>query len=362
MLYILAQNFGDAIPILNVVRYTTFRTGGAIMTALLFVFLFGPMLISKLKVKQGKGQPIRVDGPARHLIEKQGTPTMGGLMMLLGIVVATLLWADLSNLYIWTVLFVALGFGAIGFYDDFLKVTRSSAGGFSGKVRLLLEFTIAAIAVIVIMRIGRPDSSSALAVPFFKDVLWQLGWFFIPFGAFVIVGSGNSVNITDGLDGLAIVPVMIAAASFGLIVYVVGHAEFSQYLQLHYVPGVGELAVICGALLGAGLGFLWFNAPPAMIFMGDTGSLSLGGILGTLAVAAKHEIVLAIIGGLFVLETVSVIVQVASFKLTGKRVFAMAPLHHHFEEKGWSEPTIVIRFWIIAVVLAIFGLATLKLR
>ncbi len=362
MLFYLAENFGDVIPVLNVGRYTTFRTGGAIMTALLFVFLFGPMLISKLKIKQGKGQPIREDGPARHLIEKQGTPTMGGLMMLLGIVFATLLWADLTNLYIWTVLFVALGFGAIGFYDDFLKVTQATAGGFSGKVRLLLEFAIAGIAVFVIVRIGNPATSSALAFPFLKDFLWQLGWFFIPFGAFVIVGAGNSVNMTDGLDGLAIVPVMIAAASFGLIVYLVGHATFSEYLQVQFVPGVSELAVICGALLGAGLGFLWFNAPPAMIFMGDTGSLSLGGILGALAVAAKHEIVLAIVGGLFVLETVSVIVQVASFKLTGKRVFAMAPLHHHFEEKGWSEPTIVIRFWIIAVVLAIFGLATLKLR
>ncbi len=362
MLYHLAQNFGDTVPVLSVLRYTTFRTGGSIMTALLFVFLFGPMLITKLKLKQGRGQPIREDGPARHLLEKQGTPTMGGLMILLGIVFSTLLWADLSNLYIWTVLFVALGFGAIGFYDDFLKVTRSTASGFSGRIRLFLEFAIAAVAVFVFVRIGKPESSSAMAFPFLKDALWQMGWLFIPFGAFVIVGSGNSVNMTDGLDGLAIVPVMIAAASFGLIVYLVGHAKFADYLQLHYVAGTGELAVICGGVMGAGLGFLWFNAPPAMIFMGDTGSLSLGGILGALAVAVKHEIVLAIIGGLFVLETVSVIVQVVSFKLTGKRVFAMAPLHHHFEEKGWSEPTVVIRFWIIAVVLAILGLATLKLR
>jgi phospho-N-acetylmuramoyl-pentapeptide-transferase len=362
MLYHLAQNFADQIPGLNVLRYTTFRTGGSIMTALLFVFLFGPVLISKLRLKQGKGQPIREDGPARHVLEKQGTPTMGGLMILAGIVVSTLLWADLSNLYIWSVMFVALGFGAIGFYDDFLKVTRVSTGGFSGRIRLVLEFLIAGTAVAVMVRIGKPETSSALAFPFFKDALLQLGIFFIPFGAFVIVGAGNSVNMTDGLDGLAIVPVMIAAASFGLIVYLVGHAKFSDYLQLHYVAGTGELAVICGAMLGAGLGFLWFNAPPAMIFMGDTGSLSLGGILGALAVAAKHEIVLAIIGGLFVLETVSVIVQVVSFKLTGKRVFAMAPLHHHFEERGWSEPTVVIRFWIIAVVLAIVGLATLKLR
>ena len=362
MFYHLALVFGADIPVLNVFRYTTSRTGGAIITALLFVFIFGPKLISKLRVSQGRGQPIREDGPARHIVEKQGTPTMGGLMILAGIVVSTLLWADLSNLYVWAVLFVALGFGAVGFYDDYLKVTRRSTGGFSGKIRLLLEFAIAGIAVFVIVRIGKPEMSSALAVPFFKDVLLQFGIFFIPFGAFVIVGAGNSVNMTDGLDGLAIVPVMIAAASFGLIVYLVGHSQFSNYLQIHYVPGTGELAIICGAILGSGLGFLWFNAPPAMIFMGDTGSLSLGGILGALAVAAKHEIVLAIIGGLFVLETVSVIVQVASYKLTGKRVFAMAPLHHHFEERGWSEPTVVIRFWIIAVVLALVGLATLKLR
>lgn len=362
MLYYLSVAFEPDFAILNVLRYTTFRTGGAIMTALLFVFLFGPALISKLRLKQGRGQPIREDGPARHVLEKQGTPTMGGLMILSGILFSTLLWADLSNLYIWAVLFVTLGFGAIGFYDDYLKVTRASAGGFSSKARLILEFLIAGIGVFVVMRIGKPDISSALAFPFFKDALWQMGLFFIPFGAFVVVGAGNSVNMTDGLDGLAIVPVMIAAASFGLIVYLVGHARFADYLQLHYVAGTGELAIIAGAVLGSGLGFLWFNAPPAMIFMGDTGSLSLGGILGMLAVAAKHEIVLAIIGGLFVLETVSVIVQVASFKLTGKRVFAMAPLHHHFEEKGWSEPTVVIRFWIISVVLAIIGLATLKLR
>ncbi len=362
MLYYLSVAFEPDFAILNVLRYTTFRTGGAIMTALLFVFLFGPALISKLRLKQGRGQPIREDGPARHVLEKQGTPTMGGLMILSGILFSTLLWADLSNLYIWAVLFVALGFGAIGFYDDYLKVTRASAGGFSCEARLFLEFLIAGIGVFVIMRIGKPELSSALAFPFFKDALWQMGLFFIAFGAFVVVGAGNSVNMTDGLDGLAIVPVMIAAASFGLIVYLVGHARFADYLQLHYVAGTGELAIIAGAVLGSGLGFLWFNAPPAMIFMGDTGSLSLGGILGMLAVAAKHEIVLAIIGGLFVLETVSVIVQVVSFKLTGKRVFAMAPLHHHFEEKGWSEPTVVIRFWIISVVLAIIGLATLKLR
>jgi phospho-N-acetylmuramoyl-pentapeptide-transferase len=329
---------------------------------LFFIFVFGPRIIALLKVKQGRGQPIRSDGPQRHIVEKQGTPTMGGLMILSGVFVSTILWADLSNLYVWAVLFVALGFGAIGFYDDFLKVTRSTTKGFSGKMRLLVEFLIAGVAVYCFMAIGDKPLSSSLAVPFFKDVLIPFGGFFILVGVFVIVGAGNAVNITDGLDGLAIVPVMIAAASYGMIVYLVGNAVFAEYLQVHFVKGTGELAVICGALVGAGLGFLWFNAPPAMIFMGDTGSLALGGALGAIAVAVKHEIVLAIIGGLFVLETASVIVQVASFKMTGKRVFAMAPLHHHFEQKGWKEPTIVIRFWIIAFVLALVGLSTLKLR
>jgi phospho-N-acetylmuramoyl-pentapeptide-transferase len=362
MLYHLLVSLSDQFSALNVFRYLTFRTGGAIMTALLFVFMFGPGLISMLRLKQGRGQPIRLDGPQRHILEKQGTPTMGGLVILSGIMVATLLWADLTNLYVWAVLFVTLGFGAIGFYDDLLKVTNTSGKGFSGRVRLLLEAVIAGIAAYIIMRIGDPGISSALALPFVKDHVVQLGLVFIPFAALVIVGAGNAVNITDGLDGLAIVPVMIAAASFGLIVYLVGNTVFSDYLQIHYVRGTGELAIVCGAILGAGLGFLWFNAPPAMIFMGDTGSLSLGGALGAIAVVAKHEIVLAIVGGLFVLETVSVMVQVISYKLTGKRVFAMAPLHHHFEQKGWKEPTIVIRFWIIAVVLALIGLSTLKLR
>jgi phospho-N-acetylmuramoyl-pentapeptide-transferase len=362
MLFYLLTSLTDEVSAFNVFRYLTTRTGGAILTALFFVFLFGPRIISLLRLKQGRGQPIRSDGPQRHIVEKQGTPTMGGLMILSGIFVATILWADLSNLYVWAALFVMLGFGAIGFYDDFLKVTRSSTRGFSGKVRLLLEFAIAAVAVACFMWIGEKPLSSSLAVPFFKDFLIPFGSFFIFIGVLVIVGAGNAVNITDGLDGLAIMPVMIAAASYGLIVYLVGNAVFAEYLQLHNVRGTGELAVLCGAIVGAGLGFLWFNAPPAMIFMGDTGSLSLGGTLGAIAVAVKHEIVLMIIGGLFVLETVSVIVQVASFKLTGKRVFAMAPLHHHFEQKGWKEPTIVIRFWIIAFVLALIGLSTLKLR
>ncbi|MEQ1521210.1 MAG: phospho-N-acetylmuramoyl-pentapeptide-transferase [Aestuariivirga sp.] len=362
MLYYLLTSLTDEFSAFNVFRYLTTRTGGAVLTALFFIFVFGPRIIALLKVKQGRGQPIRSDGPQRHIVEKQGTPTMGGLMILSGTFVSTVLWADLSNLYVWAVIFVTLGFGAIGFYDDFLKVTRSTTKGFSGKARLLAEFLIAGVAVACFMWIGDKPLSSSLAVPFFKDVLIPFGSFFILVGVFVIVGAGNAVNITDGLDGLAIVPVMIAAASYGLIVYLVGNAVFAEYLQVHFVKGTGELAVICGALVGAGLGFLWFNAPPAMIFMGDTGSLALGGALGAIAVAVKHEIVLGIIGGLFVLETASVIVQVASFKMTGKRVFAMAPLHHHFEQKGWKEPTIVIRFWIIAFVLALVGLSTLKLR
>ncbi|HUR44086.1 MAG TPA: phospho-N-acetylmuramoyl-pentapeptide-transferase [Aestuariivirga sp.] len=362
MLYYLLTSLTDEFSVFNVFRYQTTRTGSAILTALLFIFLFGPGIISLLKVKQGRGQPIRLDGPQRHIVEKQGTPTMGGLMILSGIFVATLLWADLRSLYVWAVLFVSLGFGAIGFYDDILKVTRSTTRGFSGKVRLLLECAIAGVAVACFMWIGEAHIASSLALPFFKDVLIPFGVFFIFIGIFVIVGAGNAVNMTDGLDGLAIVPVMIAAASFGLITYLVGNFNFSEYLQLHFVKGTGELTIICGAIVGSGLGFLWFNAPPAMIFMGDTGSLSLGGALGAIAVAVKHEIVLAIIGGLFVLETASVIIQVASFKMTGKRVFAMAPLHHHFEQKGWKESTIVIRFWIVAFVLALLGLSTLKLR
>ncbi len=362
MFYYLATRFADDVSALNVFKYLTTRTGGAIITALLVIFIFGPKIISLLKMKQGRGQPIRLDGPQRHIVEKQGTPTMGGLMILSGIFVSTVLWADLSNLYVWAVLFVTIGFGAIGFYDDFLKVTRASVKGFSSKIRLLAEFLVAGVAVGCFMWIGEQPLSQSLALPFFKDTLIYFGPFFVIVGLLVIVGAGNAVNITDGLDGLAIVPVMIASGSYALIAYLVGNFVFSKYLGLHFVAGTGELAIICGAIVGAGLGFLWFNAPPAMIFMGDTGSLALGGALGAIAVAVKHEIVLAVIGGLFVLETVSVIVQVASFKMTGKRVFAMAPLHHHFEQKGWKEPTIVIRFWIIAFVLALIGLSTLKLR
>ena len=354
-------SLSDQINALNVFRYITFRTGGAIMTALLFVFLFGPAIIDVLRIRQGKGQPIREDGPQTHFA-KRGTPTMGGLMILSGITVATLLWANLSNWYVWIVLFVTLSFGTIGFYDDYLKVTNGKSSGFAGRWRLLAEVAVAGMAAFAVMRFGSPGFSSSLTVPFFKTVIIPLGALFILLGIFVIVGAGNAVNLTDGLDGLAIVPVMIAAATFGLIAYLTGNTRFATYLQIHYVQGAGELAIICGAIIGAGLGFLWFNAPPAMIFMGDTGSLALGGALGAIAVATKHEIVLAIVGGLFVLETLSVIIQVASFKLTGKRVFRMAPLHHHFEQKGWHESTVVVRFWIISVVLALVGLATLKLR
>ncbi len=361
MLYYLVE-LRDQIGPFNVFQYITLRTGGAIMTAMFFVFMFGPGLINLLRLKQGRGQPIREDGPQSHIIQKQGTPTMGGLMILSGITVSTLLWANLSNQYVWIVLFVTLGYGAIGFYDDYLKVSKHTHHGFSSKIRLGLEFLIAGIATIWFVMLGKGDNSLSVAVPMLKDYWIYLGWFFVLFGMIVISGAGNAVNLTDGLDGLAIGPVMIAAATFGLIAYLVGHSAFSTHLQIPYVSGTGELAVICGAIIGAGLGFLWFNAPPAMIFMGDTGSLALGGALGAVAVATKHELVLAIVGGLFVLEAVSVIVQVASFKLTGKRVFRMAPIHHHFEQKGWKEPTIVIRFWIIAVVLALLALATLKLR
>jgi phospho-N-acetylmuramoyl-pentapeptide-transferase len=361
MLYYLSQ-LGDEVSVLNVFRYITFRTAGATMTALFFVFLFGPSIITALRLKQGKGQPIRADGPPSHLLTKAGTPTMGGLMIASGLIVSTLLWANFSSIYVWIVLGVTFAFGLVGFYDDYLKVTKQSHMGFSGKARLSIEFVIAAGACFFLAHTGTEPFSTSLTVPFFKDVLINLSWFFIPFGALVIVGAGNAVNLTDGLDGLAIVPVMIAAASFGFIAYLSGNAVFAEYLQIHYVAGTGELAVICGAVLGAGLGFLWFNAPPAAIFMGDTGSLALGGMLGAIAVATKHEIVLAIVGGLFVLEAASVIIQVASFKLTGRRVFKMAPIHHHFEHLGWKEPQIVIRFWILSVMLALIGLSSLKIR
>ena len=362
MLPLLLTPLADDYAVFNVVRYLTFRSGASVMTALLIAFVFGPGVIRWLKSKQAEGQPIRSDGPESHLLTKKGTPTMGGALILLALAVSTLLWADLSNPYVWTVLIVTLGFGVIGFYDDFLKLTRRSSKGTSSRMKFSLQCVVAGAACIAFMQTTDAPLDSTLALPFFKDLLIDLGWFFVPFSIFVMVGASNSVNLTDGLDGLAIVPVMIAATCFALIAYLAGNVIFSNYLQINHVPGAGELAILCGAMIGAGLGFLWFNAPPAMVFMGDTGSLALGGALGAIAMVTKHELVLAIIGGLFVLETVSVIVQVASFKLTGKRVFRMAPLHHHFEKKGWAEPTVVIRFWIIAVILALIGLSTLKLR
>ncbi len=363
MLYHLLVPLASEFGLFNVFRYLTFRTGGAIMTALLVSFVFGPAIIRWLRSKQGKGQPIREDGPEGHILTKQGTPTMGGVLILLSLGVATLLWADLSNGYVWVVLLVTLGYGGIGFLDDYLKVTKRSSKGLAGRLKLLGQCGIALVAALWVMFLTDDPLATSLAVPFFKDILIPLGMVGTAlFGVLVMVGASNAVNLTDGLDGLAIVPVMIAAMCFALISYLIGNAIFANYLGIPFVPGTGELAVVCGAVVGAALGFLWFNAPPAMVFMGDTGSLATGGALGATAVVTKHELVLAIIGGLFVLETVSVIVQVVSFKLTGKRVFAMAPLHHHFEKKGWHEPTIVIRFWIIAMILALIGLSTLKLR
>ncbi|MFN3835491.1 MAG: phospho-N-acetylmuramoyl-pentapeptide-transferase [Glycocaulis sp.] len=366
MLYFLLSQLASDFIVFNVVNYLTFRTGAGLITAFIVAILIGKPFIAWLKTKGS--QPIRTDGPESHVLTKAGTPTMGGFIILIGILAGTLLWADLTNPYIWVVLLVTAGFGGIGFIDDWRKVTKRSSAGISGKMKLALQSVVALVAVIWMTELlsnapNVPDGfATSIAVPFFKEVLIPLGYGFFLFGLIVIVGASNAVNITDGLDGLAIVPVMIAAASFGFIAYFVGSAVYSNYLFLNFTPGTGELAVICGAILGAGLGFLWYNAPPAMVFMGDTGSLSLGGALGTIAVAVKHEIVLAIIGGLFVLEALSVMIQVASFKLTGKRVFRMAPIHHHFEKMGWAEPTIVIRFWIIAVVLALIGLSTLKLR
>ena len=361
MLNLLAP-LGDHFIVFNLFRYITFRTGGAMMTALFISFMAGPRVIAWLKSKQGAGQPIRADGPESHLLTKKGTPTMGGFLILLAVISSTLLWAELSNGFVWVTLFVTLGFGVVGFMDDYRKLTRRSSKGVPGRVRLAIEFAIAIIGAIVVVRLTGDGIGTKLALPFLKNVLLELGWFYVLFAGFVIVGASNAVNLTDGLDGLAIVPSMIAAASFGLIAYLVGNLHFANYLQIHHVAGAGELTVFCGALVGAGLGFLWYNAPPAMVFMGDTGSLAIGAALGAISVITRNEIVLAIIGGVFVLETVSVIVQVTSFKLTGKRVFRMAPIHHHFEKKGWHEPTIVIRFWIIAVVLAVIGLSTLKLR
>ncbi|MBU2935374.1 MULTISPECIES: phospho-N-acetylmuramoyl-pentapeptide-transferase [Pacificibacter] len=360
MLYWLAE-LSDGGDFFNLFRYITMRAGGAFFTALIFGFIFGRPLIDLLRRRQGKGQPIRDDGPESHFA-KAGTPTMGGLLILTALLTSTLLWARLDNGYVWLVLFVTFAYGAIGFADDFAKVSKANTKGVSSKIRLILGLVIAVIAGVWASLLHPEALTNQLALPVFKDVLINMSFAFVPFAVIVIVGSANAVNLTDGLDGLAIMPVMIAAGTLGVIAYVVGRVDYTEYLGLHYVPGTGEILIFTSALIGGGLGFLWYNAPPAAVFMGDTGSLALGGALGAIAVATKHEIVLAIVGGLFVVEALSVIIQVLYFKRTGKRVFLMAPIHHHYEKKGWAESTIVIRFWIISLVLALIGLATLKLR
>lgn len=356
MLYLIAQYLGFP-GVLNLVRYLSFRSGGAVATALIIGLIIGPRFIGWLRVRQGKGQPIREDGPQSHLA-KRGTPTMGGLMILTSLVISILMWMDLSNPYVWACLFVTLGFGLIGFMDDYDKVRKQKTAGVSGRVRLIGEFVIAGVAAAIITH----GNGTHLYLPFVSNVSIDLGYFYIVFAAFTIVAFGNAVNLTDGLDGLATMPVIIAAVAFMIIAYLAGNVKFADYLGIPHVPRAGDLAIFCGAIVGSGLAFLWFNAPPAAVFMGDTGSLALGGALGTISVVAHHEIVLGIIGGLFVVEALSVIIQVFFYKRTGKRVFKMAPIHHHFEQMGWSEPTVVIRFWIIALVLALAGLSTLKLR
>lgn len=361
MLFMLSE-LSDGGGVFNLFRYITLRAGGAFFTALLFGFIFGQPLINLLKRKQGNGQPIREDGPESHILDKAGTPTMGGVLILGSLIVSTLIWARLDNPFVWLVLFVTVAFGLVGFADDYTKVSQNNSKGVSSRVRFGIGLVVAAVAGYWATMYHPEALENQLAFPVFKELLLNLGLLFIPFAMIVIVGAANAVNLTDGLDGLAIMPVMIAAATLGIIAYAVGRVDVTEYLDVHYVPGTGELLVFCSALIGGGLGFLWYNAPPAAVFMGDTGSLALGGALGAIAVATKHEIVLAIVGGLFVVEALSVIIQVLYFKRTGKRVFLMAPIHHHYEKRGWSEPQIVIRFWIISLILALVGLATLKLR
>ncbi|MFU8883152.1 MAG: phospho-N-acetylmuramoyl-pentapeptide-transferase [Rhodobacterales bacterium] len=360
MLYWLTA-LSDGGDIFNLFRYITFRAGGAFMTALVFGFLFGRPLINVLRRRQGKGQPIRDDGPEGHFV-KAGTPTMGGLLIVGALLTSTLLWARLDNPFVWIVLFVTMSFACIGFADDYAKVSKQNTKGVPGKLRFGLGLLVAAIAAYWAAQYHPEALTNQLAFPVFKEALLNLGFLFVPFAMIVIVGSANAVNLTDGLDGLAIMPVMIASGTLGVIAYAVGRVDFTEYLDVHYVPGTGEILVFVAGLIGGGLGFLWYNAPPAAVFMGDTGSLALGGALGAIAVSTKHEIVLAIVGGLFVVEALSVIIQVLYFKRTGKRVFLMAPIHHHYEKKGWAESTIVIRFWIISLILAMIGLATLKVR
>ena len=361
MLYSFLTSLVDQYSFLNVFKYITFRTGLAVVTSLSIVFIIGGPLIKIFSKNQITG-PIRQDGPIDHIIKKSGTPTMGGIIIIIGMISSTLIWADLNNIFIWTLIFVSLGLGLLGFIDDLLKIKYENSRGLNLKLKFLGQLAISLIAIFILLNFSNHEYLTNLYFPFFKNLVLQMGLFFIPFALFVIIGSSNAVNLTDGLDGLATVPVMLVALSFTLISYVVGNIIFAEYLQLQYIPDVGEISIFCGSIVGSCLGFLWYNAPPAKIFMGDTGSLSLGGSLAAVAIIVKHEIVLAIVGGLFVLETASVIIQVISFKLTGKRVFMMAPIHHHFEKKGWAESTIVIRFWIIAIILALVGLATLKLR
>ena len=361
MLYSILLNFSDQLSFLNFFKFLTVRTGLSMFTAMIVVFLVGDSFIKYFSSKQIH-DPIREDGPENHIIKKIGTPTMGGLLILLGLFSGVLLWGDLTNSYIWFLLFVTASFGFLGAYDDYKKIKNKNSAGVSSKVKFITQIILSVIAIMILISFTDTSEIKNLYLPFFKNLVINLGWFFIPFYIFIIVGSSNAVNLTDGLDGLATVPVMLVALSFSLICYLVGNTIFSEYLQIQYIANVGELSIFCGSIVGSCLGFLWYNAPPAKIFMGDTGSLSLGGSIASVAIISKHEIVLAIIGGLFVLETVSVIIQVISFKLTGKRVFMMAPIHHHFEKKGWAESTVVIRFWIIAIILALVGLATLKLR
>ena len=361
MLYSFLSSFTENYSYLNVFKYITFRTGLSVVTSFIIVFIIGEPLIKIFQKNQISG-PIRQDGPIDHIIKKSGTPTMGGLIIILGIFLGTFLWADLKNTYVLTVIFVSISLGLLGFLDDLLKIKKKNSRGLKSKYKLLGQIIISLIAIYILSEYSEHPFLNNLYFPFFKNIIFPMGFFFIPFALFVIVGASNAVNLTDGLDGLATVPVMLVALSYTLISYIVGNTIFAEYLKIPYVQNVGELSIFCGAIFGSCLGFLWYNAPPAKIFMGDTGSLSLGGSLAVVAIIVKHEIVLAIIGGLFVLETISVIIQVASFKLTGKRVFMMAPIHHHFEKKGWPESTVVIRFWIIAIILALVGLATLKLR
>jgi len=361
MLYSLLTSFVDHFSFLNVFRYLTFRTGLSLISSMIIVFMIGGPFIKYFSQKKITG-PIREDGPINHIIKKAGTPTMGGVVILVGLLSSTLLWSDLNNLYIWFLIFVAGSFGVLGAVDDFLKIKNNNSTGLSLKLKLVAQIILASIAIIFLTKFTDHAHLKNLYFPFFKNLILNLGIFFIPFCIFIMIGTSNAVNITDGLDGLATVPVILVAASFAIICYVTGNTVFSTYLQIPYIKDLGEISIFCGSIVGSCLGFLWYNAPPAKIFMGDTGSLSLGGSLGAVSIVSKHEIVLAIVGGLFVLETVSVIIQVISFKLTGKRIFKMAPLHHHFEKKGWAESTVVIRFWIISIILALIGLATLKLR